>query len=63
VPARQRAGRRSSDPVAPDGLFHVLAQPSRHSVGSGSLRVMHTLLTKRRAVDLCRVDSSLCLAR
>jgi hypothetical protein len=28
--------------------------------GSGTLRGMSELLTKRRTVDLCRVDSSLC---
>ncbi len=30
------------------------------SVGTGTLSVMGSLLTKRRAVDFCRVGSCLC---
>ncbi|WP_372448809.1 putative leader peptide [Saccharopolyspora endophytica] len=33
---------------------------SRRSVCPGNLRLVHVLLTRRRAVDLCRVGSSLC---
>ncbi|MFC7344711.1 putative leader peptide [Saccharopolyspora griseoalba] len=29
----------------------------------GNLRGVHVLLTRRRAVDLCRVGSSLCCGR
>ncbi|WP_425442036.1 putative leader peptide [Saccharopolyspora flava] len=33
---------------------------SRRSVYPGNLPGVHVLLTRRRAVDLCRVGSSLC---
>ncbi|MFB9611626.1 putative leader peptide [Kutzneria kofuensis] len=42
-------------PAIPSG-----GQPSHQEGATGSLRRMAQLLTKRRAVDLCRVRSSLC---
>ncbi|WP_369794519.1 putative leader peptide [Kutzneria sp. 744] len=42
-------------PIIPSG-----GQPSHQEGAAGSLRRMAQLLTKRRAVDLCRVRSSLC---
>ncbi|WP_425427004.1 putative leader peptide [Actinopolyspora saharensis] len=38
-------------------------QSFRATVVAGNLRTVHVLLTSRRAVDLCRVGSSLCCRR
>lgn len=43
----------------------VIPLGGQHSQGQGvggNVHVVFPLLTRRRAVDYCRVDSSLCLA-
>ncbi|MFQ6265056.1 putative leader peptide [Kutzneria viridogrisea] len=42
-------------PFVPSG-----GRPSQVEGAAGTLASVNKLLTKRRAVDLCRVDSSLC---
>ncbi|WP_425474152.1 putative leader peptide [Saccharopolyspora dendranthemae] len=50
--------RRASS--CPSHAVPLCEHSSRRSVGPGNLPGVHVLLTRRRAVDLCRVGSSLC---
>lgn len=44
----------------PPKVVRLVERRSRRPGVSGSLGVVHWLLTKRRAVDFCRLHSSLC---